>query len=353
MREPRVLAALAGAEAPIAKAALSERAGVSSGVIDGLIEDGALALAPLPTEPAAAALDPDFCPASLDADQRPAADDLKRQVAGRAFSTTLLEGVTGSGKTEVYFEAIAEALRQGRQSLVLLPEIALTAQFLDRFAARFGGRPAEWHSGLAERQRERIWTASASGEARVVVGARSALFLPFADLGLIVVDEEHDGAYKQEDGVVYNARDMAVVRARLEKAPVVLASATPAIETRFNAESGRYRWLKLPSRYGAAQLPGDRGRRSQARGAAARPLAVAERGRGRGGSEKPGRAGAAVPQSARLCAAHIMPRLRTSLSMPELRGVAGRASLPIAARLPPLRACGGPAEGLPRMSRGR
>ena len=164
--------------------------------------------------------------------------------------------MTGSGKTEVYFEAIAEALRQSRQALVLLPEIALTAQFLDRFAARFGARPAEWHSGLTERQRERVWTRGRrAARRRSIVGARSALFLPFADLGLIVVDEEHEGAYKQEEGVIYNARDMAVVRARFEKAPIVLASATPAIETRFNAESGRYRWLRLPSRFGAARMP--------------------------------------------------------------------------------------------------
>ena len=241
--------------APIAKAALADLAGCSVGVIDGLIEDGALALVELPPEPIAAGLDPDHRPPILNADQRPAADDLAAHVAARAFSATLLEGVTGSGKTEVYFEAIAEALRQGRQALVLLPEIALTAQFLDRFAARFGARPAEWHSGLTARQRERAWRAVASGEARAVVGARSALFLPFADLGLIVVDEEHEGAYKQEDGVVYNARDMAVVRARLEAAPVVLASATPAIETRVNAETGRYRWLRLPSRFGAATMP--------------------------------------------------------------------------------------------------
>ena len=241
--------------APIPKAALADLAGCSVGVIDGLIEDGALALVELPPEPIAAGLDPDHRPPILNADQRPAADDLAARVAARAFSATLLEGVTGSGKTEVYFEAIAEALRQGRQALVLLPEIALTAQFLDRFAARFGARPAEWHSGLTARQRERAWRAVASGEARAVVGARSALFLPFADLGLIVVDEEHEGAYKQEDGVVYNARDMAVVRARLEAAPVVLASATPAIETRVNAETGRYRWLRLPSRFGAATMP--------------------------------------------------------------------------------------------------
>ena len=251
----RVLAALAegGGQAP--KTALAARAQCSTGVIDGLVADGALEAVALAPERSVAALDPDFRPSRLNPDQRVAADDLKQRVAERAFSATLLEGVTGSGKTEVYFEAIAEALRQKRQALVLLPEIALTGQFLDRFAARFGAQPAEWHSGLTERQRERVWTAAASGEARAIVGARSALFLPFADLGLIVVDEEHEGAYKQEEGVIYNARDMAVVRARFETAPIVLASATPAIETRFNAQSGRYRWLKLPSRFGEARLP--------------------------------------------------------------------------------------------------
>ena len=251
----RVLAVLAEMSAPTPKAALAARASCSTGVIDGLVADGALAAVLVPPERGAAPLDPDFRLSGLNADQRAAADDLVRLVAGRAFLATLLEGVTGSGKTEVYFEAIAEALRQKRQALVLLPEIALTAQFLDRFASRFGARPSEWHSGLTERQRERVWTATASGEAQVIVGARSALFLPFADLGLIVVDEEHEGAYKQEEGIIYNARDMAVVRARFERAPIVLASATPAIETRFNAESGRYRWLKLPSRFGPARLP--------------------------------------------------------------------------------------------------
>jgi primosomal protein N' (replication factor Y) (superfamily II helicase) len=251
----RVLTALSETNAPTPKAALAARAACSTGVIDGLVADGALSLVALAPETGVATLDPDFCPTQLNADQRVAADDLTRLVAERTFSTTLLEGVTGSGKTEVYFEAVAEALRQKRQALVLLPEIALTGQFLDRFTARFGARPAEWHSGLTERQRQRIWNAVASGEAPVVVGARSALFLPFAELGLIVVDEEHEGAYKQEEGVVYNARDMAVVRARFEKAPIVLASATPAIETRFNAASGRYRWLQLASRFGPARLP--------------------------------------------------------------------------------------------------
>ncbi len=251
----RVMAAAGDREGPTPKAALAALAGCSIGVIDGLVADGALVPIALPPEAVAAPLDPDFCLTRLNPNQRAAGDDLSRRVAERAFSATMLEGVTGSGKTEVYFEAVAEALRQGRQGLVLVPEIALTAQFLDRFAARFGARPAEWHSGLTERQRQRVWAAAASGEAKIVVGARSALFLPFADLGLIVVDEEHDGAYKQEDGVIYNARDMAVVRARLEQAPVVLASATPALETRVNAETGRYRWLRLPARFGDATLP--------------------------------------------------------------------------------------------------
>jgi primosomal protein N' (replication factor Y) len=251
----RVMAAVSEVGAPTPKAALAALAGSSTGVIDGLVAHGTLVSVPLSPEPIAAPLDPDFAKTRLSADQQEAADDLSRRVAERAFSATLLEGVTGSGKTEVYFEAVAVALRQGRQGLVLVPEIALTAQFLDRFAARFGARPAEWHSGLTERQRERVWAATAKGEARVVVGARSALFLPFAELGLIVVDEEHDGAYKQEDGVIYNARDMAVVRARLEQAAIVLASATPALETRVNAESGRYRWLRLPARFGEATLP--------------------------------------------------------------------------------------------------
>ncbi len=316
----RVLAALAeSGGAPTPKAALAARAACSTSVIDGLVADGALAAIELAPESAAAPLDPDFRSRPLNADQRAAADDLTGRVGARAFSATLLEGVTGSGKTEVYFEAVAEALRQGRQALVLLPEIALTGQFLDRFAARFGARPAEWHSGLTERQRARVWSAAASGEARAVVGARSALFLPFADLGLIVVDEEHEGAYKQEEGVIYNARDMGVVRARLEKAPIVLASATPAIETRFNAQSGRYHWLRLPSRFGAARLPEialvDLKREGPPRGRWLSPRADRC---GRGGARE-GRAGDAVPQPARLCAPHPLPRLRASLPMPQLR----------------------------------
>jgi len=250
----RVLTALEAA-APIAKSALAAAAGCGPGVIDGLVEDGALEMVELPPEAVAPVPDPEFGRRPLEPDQEAAAEALVGAVRAKTFGVFLLEGVTGSGKTEVYFEAVAAALRTGRQSLILMPEIALTAQFLDRFAARFGVRPAEWHSGITPRQRERLWGAAASGEARVVVGARSALFLPFADLGLIVVDEEHEGAYKQEDGVVYHARDMAVVRARFERAPIVLASATPSLETRVNAEQGRYAWLRLDARFGARAMP--------------------------------------------------------------------------------------------------
>lgn len=191
--------------------------------------------------------------------QAEAAASLSAELAdARATGTAkpiLLEGVTGSGKTEVYFEAVADCVREGRQALILMPEIALTAQFLDRFADRFGVRPAAWHSGIGGRRRERLRAAVASGEAKVVVGARSALFLPFAQLGLIVVDEEHETAYKQEDGVHYHARDMAVVRGRLEGCPVVLASATPSIESRVNAARGRYGHLVLPERFGGRRMP--------------------------------------------------------------------------------------------------
>ncbi|GJD97027.1 primosomal protein N' [Methylobacterium iners] len=172
-----------------------------------------------------------------------------------APAAILLEGVTGSGKTEVYFEAIAECIRRGRQALILMPEIALTAQFLDRFADRFGVRPATWHSGIGGKRRERLRAGVAAGEVAVVVGARSALFLPFAELGLIVVDEEHEAAYKQEDGVHYHARDMAVVRGRIEGCTIVLASATPSIETRVNAMRGRYAHIGLPERFGGRRLP--------------------------------------------------------------------------------------------------
>jgi primosomal protein N' (replication factor Y) len=237
------------------KSDAAREAGVSTGVIDGLIDEGTLETHVLPPEPVAEKPDPDFVVTDFTADQAAAAAKLKATVAENKYSVTLLDGVTGSGKTEVYFEAVADVIRAGRQSLILMPEIALTAQFLDRFAARFGVRPAEWHSELSPRKRARTWKAVADGEVSVVVGARSALFLPYADLGLIVVDEEHDQAYKQEDGVRYNARDMAVVRGRIAGIPVVLSSATPSLETEVNARRSRYRRLALPERFGGQRMP--------------------------------------------------------------------------------------------------
>ncbi|HRK23984.1 MAG TPA: primosomal protein N' [Beijerinckiaceae bacterium] len=237
------------------KSALAEAASVSSGVIDTLVDEGALEVTHIPADPVAPLPDADHAAMALSQDQADAAANLGAMVQSGAFAVALIEGVTGSGKTEVYFEAIAAALRLGRQALVLMPEIALTADFMARFEARFGVRPAEWHSGVSASRRDRLWHAVATGQARIVVGARSALMLPFADLGLIVVDEEHEAAYKQGDGVRYNARDMAVVRGRIEGAAVVLASATPSVESRVNAESGRYRHLRLPDRFGGAILP--------------------------------------------------------------------------------------------------
>ncbi|HYS48550.1 MAG TPA: primosomal protein N', partial [Xanthobacteraceae bacterium] len=222
---------------------------------DGLVDEGTLEALALPPEAVAAPPDPDHHATDLTPAQQTAADALRATVAAGGYAVTLIDGVTGSGKTEVYFEAVAETLRRGRQTLMLMPEIALTAQFLDRFAERFGVRPAEWHSELSPRRRARTWAAVAAGEVKAIVGARSALFLPYADLGLIVVDEEHDPAYKQEDGVRYHARDMAVVRAHIAAIPIVLASATPSVETEVNARRGRYRRLALPERFGGQQLP--------------------------------------------------------------------------------------------------
>ncbi len=237
------------------KRELADLAGVSVTVIDGLIDEEVLLTEAIAAKPVALPPDPDHHQPVLSAEQKAVADVLVENVHAHEFKTSLLEGVTGSGKTEVYFEAIAEAIRQGRQALVMVPEIALTAQFLDRFTKRFGVRPVEWHSGITGRKRERTLAAIASGEAKVVAGARSALFLPYAHLGLIVLDEEHEAAYKQEDGVHYHARDMAVVRGRFESCPVILASATPSLESRVNAEQGRYAHLRLPERFGGRALP--------------------------------------------------------------------------------------------------
>ncbi|PSJ43668.1 primosomal protein N' [Allosphingosinicella deserti] len=234
---------------------LAMAADVSDAVIRGLIKTGAIEAVEVSVDDPFPTPDPDHAPPALEAVQREAADIFVEAVRTPDFAPFVLHGVTGSGKTEVYFEAIAEALRRGRQTLVLLPEIALTEPFLKRFAARFGHEPVAWHSGLRQSQRRRAWRAISTGDAKVVVGARSSLFLPYRDLGLIVVDEAHETSFKQEDGVQYHARDVAVMRAKLERIPVVLASATPAIETRQMAEIGVYKEVRLPGRYGAAELP--------------------------------------------------------------------------------------------------
>ena len=236
------------------KSGLAHAAGVSPSVVDGLVKLDCLKTVEMPASDVVPRPDPDHGGVELETSQTAAAVRLVEAARG-GFSVTLVDGVTGSGKTEVYFEAVAEALRQGRQALILLPEIALTAAFMDRFEARFGVRPAEWHSDVAPKRREQVWRQVAEGRVRVVAGARSALFLPFSELGLIVVDEEHDPAFKQEDRVFYHARDMAVVRGHLAGFPVVLSSATPSIESRVNAAQGRYDLVRLENRFGEAELP--------------------------------------------------------------------------------------------------
>ena len=234
---------------------LATIADVSDGVIRGLVKAGAIKAVAVDMDSPFPVPDPDHAVPVLSDDQRAAAETLVADVEAHRFAPTLLDGVTGSGKTEVYFEAVAAAIRSGRQTLVLLPEIALTEPFLKRFHDRFGCEPVAWHSGLRSTQRRRAWRAIASGEALVTVGARSALFLPYANLGLIVVDEAHETSFKQEDGVHYHARDVAVMRGKFEDCPIVLASATPAIETRQQVALGRYGELKLPTRFGMAAMP--------------------------------------------------------------------------------------------------
>ncbi|MBU0775228.1 MAG: primosomal protein N' [Alphaproteobacteria bacterium] len=229
--------------------------GVSDAVIRGLIKQDIFDAIEVSVDTPFPAPDPDHAPPTLSAAQADAAMTMANAVRDHEFAPFLLDGVTGSGKTEVYFEAIAAAIRADAQVLVLLPEIALTEPFLERFEARFGTIPVNWHSGLRQTERRRAWRAIASGQAQVVVGARSVLFLPYPKLGLIVVDEAHEASFKQEDGVHYHARDVAVMRGLIEKFPVILASATPAIETRHQVELGRYREIKLPSRYGGAEMP--------------------------------------------------------------------------------------------------
>ncbi|KZX94390.1 primosomal protein N' [Erythrobacter sp. HI0019] len=247
------LGALEGEQATIRE--LAGIAGVSEGVLRGLVNHGALEPVEVDCDRPYPPARPDFVEIALSAQQREAADIFSSAVRKAEFAPFLLDGVTGSGKTETYFEPVAQALRMGRQVLVLLPEIALTENFLHRFEERFGAPPVLWHSSLKSTERRRAYRAVSEGSAQVVVGARSALFLPFRQLGLIVVDEAHETSFKQEEGVRYNARDVAVMRGHFEQVPVVLASATPALESLQMAESGIYAKIDLPSRYGGAQMP--------------------------------------------------------------------------------------------------
>ena len=239
---------------PRRAAEIAELAECSTAIVKGLERAGVLEAAELSA--AAPCAHPKLdSRVTLSATQSGAAEHLRDLVGRNEFQPVLLDGVTGAGKTEVYFEAVAAALANGRQALILLPEIALSNAFLDRFRVRFGCQPALWHSQLTPHQRKSAWRGIAEGRTRVVVGARSALYLPYADLGVIIVDEEHDPAYKQEDGVIYHARDMAVVRARLGAIPIVLVSATPSLETMTNVWAGKYQHLHLPDRHAGARLP--------------------------------------------------------------------------------------------------
>jgi primosomal protein N' (replication factor Y) len=252
----RVLSALAEmGGAPLPPGVLAAMAGVSPGVLRGMEAEGTLRRVTLPRDTPYPPFLPESGSATLSPAQAEAAAALRAGVSEGCYATTLLRGVTGAGKTEVYLEAVTACLRAGRQALVLVPEIALTGGFRARLADRLGTVPPEWHSEVAPAERRRLWHAAAKGDAALVIGARSALFLPFADLGLIVVDEEHDAAYKQEDGALYHARDMAVLRGATEGAQVVLASATPSLETWVNARAGKYARLDLPERFGPAVLP--------------------------------------------------------------------------------------------------
>jgi primosomal protein N' (replication factor Y) (superfamily II helicase) len=248
----KALASLEGRQGTVRE--LADHASVSDAVLRGLVKAGALEALAVEADRPLPVPDADFAPPDLNEEQEEAARSLASAV-GKGFDPILLDGVTGSGKTEVYFEAIAECLRQGKQALVLLPEIALTEPFLKRFQNRFSCEPVAWHSDLRSSQRRRAWRGIVSGEAKVTVGARSALFLPYADLGLIVVDEAHEPSFKQEDGVQYHARDVAVMRGKFEDVPVILSSATPAIETRHMVEIGRYREVTLSHRFAGASMP--------------------------------------------------------------------------------------------------
>ncbi len=333
-----------------AKAALALAAECSSGVVDGLVASGNLVEVAIPDKRPPLP-DPHHRVTEFETEQAAAVHALRSAVDGGNFSTTLLDGVTGSGKTEVYFEAVARTLERGQQAVIMLPEIALTDQFMRRFQGRFGCAPVEWHSALSGPERGRVWKQAATGEARVIVGARSALFLPFADLGLIIVDEEHDAGFKQDDRVHYQARDMAVVRGNLGGFPVILASATPSIETHVNARTGRYRHVDPAGTLFRRLAAGRHRHRSAADAARQRQVAVAGAGRRRGGDDGCRAAVAAVPQPARVRAADAVPLVRASHRVPAVHRLAGRAPLPRQAALPPLRLLAADAGEVPQVRR--
>lgn len=252
-----VLEALKGANRPLSAAELARRAKVSAGVVTAFVKKGGL-------RAIQASADQEFerpnikrKSARLSTEQTQAARQLSESVRQPTYTCTLLDGVTGAGKTEVYLEAVSAALKQDKtaQILILLPEIALTVPFLRRLEERFGAAPAYWHSDMGDAARRRVWRRVGDGSCRLVIGARSALFLPFQKLRLIIIDEEHEGVYKQQDGVLYHARDMAVLRASHGQFPIILVSATPALETLINAEVGRYKTVRLQNRYGGASMP--------------------------------------------------------------------------------------------------
>jgi primosomal protein N' (replication factor Y) len=325
--------ALEGEQATIRE--LAGIAGVSEGVLRGLVNQGAL-------EPIQVDCDRPYPPARAD-HAVPVLSDAQSAVSkrfidavrNRAFAPFLLDGVTGSGKTECYLEAVATALEAGQQTLVLLPEIALTEAFLRRFEDRFGTPPVVWHSSLKSTERRRAWRAIAAGTAQVVVGARSALFLPYANLGLIVVDEAHEVSFKQDEGVRYNARDVAVMRARFEQLPVILASATPALESLQMAESGVYERLVLEDRYGGARMPAidtlDLTVEKPTRGRWLAPRLVEAM------EERFARGEQSLLFLNRRGYAPLTPQLRLPLPMPQLQRLAGRAPAVAPSRLPPLR----------------
>lgn len=238
-------------------AELARRAETSSAVVKGLVDCGALTKLEISEDPPFPPPDLARRGKPLSEIQQAAAEQMCAFVRQGGFHVSLLDGVTGSGKTEVYLEAAAEALASApdAQVLVLIPEIALTQAAMARFEARFGAQPVEWHSAIPHKARRRAFREITAGRARLIVGARSALFLPYPNLKLIVIDEEHDPSYKQEEGVIYQARDLAVARAKIGNCGIILASATPSLETLVNAQAGRYAHVQLPSRHGAAELP--------------------------------------------------------------------------------------------------